>query len=405
MHILFTTYEFVTERKPCGGYGHYLANIATILSMHGHEVTILLTSNNNRSFEWKKKIQVVEFKCEYVNSLFHIEEYIDAILKTSISDAVNRSLTLRKKILEIDKQRKIDIIQNNGDFLEGWHRIRRIPTVIRLSSFPAWYEHAYNPKNDLNDISWLNKEESKLFLYPLAKADAVYGPSKCVADFVNFKLHNKMEVIESPFIKEEDPIEEIILPELKGKKYFLFFGRICILKGVNTIALAIHRILEENPETYFAFAGNVEQKGLMDRILKEAGKYQKRIIILNEIKDKMVMYSVIKNAELCILPSRADNLPNTCIEAMGMKKIVVGSYGASFEQLIQNKKNGLLIKRDSPTALLKAIRYFNGMTPERREKMGNLAALRIEKMKPEVIYQQLISFYRDVIAECQRKCF
>lgn len=399
MHILFTTYEFVTERKPCGGMGHYLANIATILSQYGHRVTILLLSDNNKCFEWKKNVQVIAFKYEYVNSTLHIEEHIDFLLKTNISDFVNKSLALRKKILEIDKQNKIDIIQCNGDGLEGWYRIKRIPTVVRLSSFPTWYQHAYNSKSDMDDTSWMNTWESRLFLYPLKHADAVYGPSKCVADFVNSKLHGRMKVIESPFVMEDNNLEEVALPELVGKKYFLFFGRICVLKGINTIILSIHQILEENSEIYFVFAGNVEQKGLIVRLLKEAGEYQDRIIILNEIKNKMVMYSIVRNAELCILPSRADNLPNSCIEAMGMRKIVIGSYGASFEQLIQNKKNGLLIKRDSPIALLKAIRYFNGMTPKMREKMGNLAALRIERMKPDIIYQQVIAFYEDVIAK------
>lgn len=402
MHILFTTYEFVTERKPCGGMGHYLANIATILSQHGHRVTILLLSDHNKCFEWKKNVQVVAFKYEYVNSKLHIEECIDFVFKTNVSNFINRSLALRKQILEIDKQNKIDIIQYNGDCLEGWHRIKHIPTVIRLSSFPTWYQHAYNPKSDMDDTGWMNTWESKLFLWPLINADAVYGPSKCVAGFVNSKLHGKMKVIESPFVMEDDNLEEVTLPELVGKKYYLFFGRICVLKGINTIIMSIHQILEENPEIYFVFAGNIEQRGLIVRLLKEAGEYQDRIIILNEIKNKVAMYSVIRNAELCILPSRADNLPNSCIEAMGMRKIVIGSYGASFEQLIQNKKNGLLIKRDSPTALLKAVRYFNGITPKKREEMESLAAFRIERMKPDIIYKQLIMFYENVVTKNKR---
>ena len=86
---------------------------------------------------------------------------------------------------------------------------------------------------------------------------------------------------------------------------------------------------------------------------------------------------------------------------MGLGKIVIGTHGASFEQLIQNKKSGLLIKRDSPKALLSAIRYLNSMTPEMKLEMEKLAMKRIEKMQPELIYQKVMELYKSVII---KKC-
>ena len=397
MHVLFTTYEFVTERTPCGGFGHYLANIATILAQHNHKVTILILTNYNDSFDWKKNVQVITFKYEYVTKGLHIEEYIDKLLQTNISGYVNKSLAFSQKIKEIHKRNKIDVVQHNGDHLECWHRCRNIPTVVRLSSFTPWYQHAYNPRSDMEDRRWLDTWDSKLFLYPIKKADAVYGPSKCVADFLNPKLSKKIKIIESPFLLEDIKSGNTLPIELIGKKYFLFFGRLCVLKGINTIISCIYKILDENKEFYFVFAGNPEQKGFVRCILDAANIYKSRVIIFEEIKDKKVMQEIIKNAYACILPSRADNLPNACIEAMGMGKIVVGSYGASFEQLIQNKKNGLLIKRDSPNSLLKAIRYLMKMTPEMKEEMESLATKRIEKMQPEIIYNQIIDFYQNII--------
>lgn len=46
MHIVYITVEFVSERKPCGGLGHYLANIATIMAERGHQVTILVQTDH-----------------------------------------------------------------------------------------------------------------------------------------------------------------------------------------------------------------------------------------------------------------------------------------------------------------------------------------------------------------------
>ncbi len=402
MHILYTTYEFVTERKPCGGMGHYLANIATILAQHGHNVTILLLTNYNKNFEWKKNVRVIAFKYEYVAKGLHIEEYIDRSLHTNISPFVNKSLAFKIKIKEINKENKIDIVQYNGDHLECWHRCRQIPSVVRLSSFTPWCHHAYNPYSNMEDMSWLNTWETRLFLYPLKRADAVYGPSECVAKLLLPRISRSIKIIESPFIMEEGNLENKLPQELKGKKYFLFFGRLCVLKGINTIVSSIYQILDENRDFYFIFAGNIEQKGLVERLLNAASIHKSRIIIMEEIKEKEIMQSIVKNAYACILPSRADNLPNSCIEAMGMGKIVIGTYGASFEQLIQNKKNGLLIKRDSSKSLLRAIRYLISMNPKMRSEMEKLARKRVEKMKPEIIYQQVINFYQNIINKKKR---
>ena len=131
----------------------------------------------------------------------------------------------------------------------------------------------------------------------------------------------------------------------------------------------------------------------MDR----AGKYRERVIYLGEIREPNELYMIIKNAYACVLPSRADNLPNTCIEAMGLGKIVIGTYGASFEQLIKNKESGLLIKRDSPKALIKAVDYLMGMTEGEWSEMGKKAKESVVRMSPDKIYEQLILFYKKVI--------
>ncbi len=48
-----------------------------------------------------------------------------------------------------------------------------------------------------------------------------------------------------------------------------------------------------------------------------------------------------------------DNFPNACIEAMYFSKVVIGTDGASFEQLITHGKNGLLCRiGDSPDVVV-----------------------------------------------------
>ncbi len=46
------------------------------------------------------------------------------------------------------------------------------------------------------------------------------------------------------------------------------------------------------------------------------------------------------------LPSRIDNLTNTCIESMALGKVVIGTQGAIFEQLIEDGVNCFLCRID-----------------------------------------------------------
>lgn len=403
MHILFVTYEFVTEKVFCAGLGHYIANIAEILTQKGHRVTILMISDHNEKFQWRDKINVIAFKHnDYVNDDSKIGKIVDYLTKRNTSWYLNRSMAINRRIKKLNQKDKIDIIQYAGDDMSVWYRPKHIPSVVRLSSFGPWYDLASQPETDMSDMSWLNTWESRFLLYSFTKADAIYGPSRVVTQIVSKKLRKEIKVIESPCIVHDCTKTMDDAFELKSKKYLLFFGRICLLKGIGIIRDIIYDVLKENPKLFFVFAGKEIDKQLIPEIQNASAEYRDRVLYLGEIRDSEKLYSVVQNAYACVLPSRADNLPNSCIEAMGLGKIVIGTYGASFEQLIKNKESGLLIKQDSPGSLKNAISYLMQMSDADRCVMGIRAKKRIALMHPDKIYEQLISFYQEVI-ECQKK--
>lgn len=395
MHILFTAYEFVTEHSPCGGFGHYLSNIASILASHGHKVTILLSANVDKVYFWKPNIEIVSFRYKF--SGYSSEAVLDVILGTDMAEDIDRSKRLKEEIIKIHKRDRIDLIQYNGDRLEGWHRIWGIPTVIRLSSIGAWYDQGYNINKSMNDYSWLYNRKMSIFLVPLIMADAVYAPSKIVASIVNKRLRRKIDVIESPYcFKTMGYINEDKYGIFE-KKYVLYLGRICLLKGMNTVINSIYQMLDDDKDLYIVFAGYVENPAIVRKTYMASREYSDRVKFLGEVKEKACVQTIINHAYACIFPSRADNLSNSCIECMGQGKIVVGSYGASYEQLIQHKTNGLLIKRDDAGSLEKAIQYINRMTNEQRAQMGICAKQTIQRLSPEEIYPKLISLYNSII--------
>lgn len=82
---------------------------------------------------------------------------------------------------------------------------------------------------------------------------------------------------------------------------------------------------------------------------------------------------------------------------MALGKIVIGTNGASFEQLIDDGISGFLCERDDPDNLLSIMIKLMNMTEEEKLVMGERAKERTRQMSDDKIYRQLISIYQEVI--------
>ena len=93
------------------------------------------------------------------------------------------------------------------------------------------------------------------------------------------------------------------------------------------------------------------------------------------------------------MPSRIDNLPNSCIEAMYLEKVIIGTRDASYEQLIEDGYSGYLIERDSADSLVQAVEKIMQSSEDDLKKMGMRARERTNEMSPEIIRQRTLDIY------------
>lgn len=112
---------------------------------------------------------------------------------------------------------------------------------------------------------------------------------------------------------------------------------------------------------------------------------------------------IIQHAACCVFPSRVDNLPNTCLEAMSLGVPVIGTRGASFEQLIDDGVSGLLIKIDSASQLRDAVLRLLGLPEEMRAEMGAQALKRAAQNNGAAVAEKLTAFYQEVIKQHEQK--
>lgn len=406
MHIAIASTEFVTEKSFAGGLANYCANLARLMRMHGHDVSVFVLSSVNEEFIWDENIKV--YRVCYNDYPAKIRKIRIELIRRSIRliwNLLGRSYVINKMIKTINQGQKIDIVHFCNSSYLGLLRNKRIPAVVRLSNYPALCRHAMMPVFDydvgINDLGLTDKLE----LVALRRADEVFGPSYIIAKLTEQKVKRKIQVIESPFFFSIDKIDDTLYKqELLHKKYFMFYGTLSYLKGIHVITEALVNFLQKYPDYCFVFVGhmqkmiyNCEEVDAIDYVYKMLPQYRGRIKYFPALSNKEQLYSLVQHAEACVLPSRIENLSNACIESMAVGQIVIGTDGASFEQLIDDGHNGFLIERDNAEQLYQKMVQVLDMSEDEKRVMRNRAKETVARLNPDNIYSQIIEFYQSVL--------
>ena len=118
------------------------------------------------------------------------------------------------------------------------------------------------------------------------------------------------------------------------------------------------------------------------------GDKAESVIYLGAV-DKKVLYSILKQSIAAVLPSRVDNLPNTVIESILYHIPVIGSAGASINELVEQGITGELVPIGDAQALSRAmVKAWRG---EIKLCRGPQSAVMAE-MQPYIAVKNLLQF-------------
>lgn len=386
MNILFAANGYVDRGIPKDGFPIYLYRVSHALKSMGHTPVIVYCSDRD-SFRVEDGIKIYGIKSNIIR--------FDRAWINAFFASVCRSYYLNKRLYKLVKSENIDLIQFTSLNAISLLYHGRTPAVMRLSS----YTKKANPTFDTMDRHTIFMA-SLLELLAGRKCNAVFAPSNVTAEAFQKDFGKRTYVIETPFLRDVQTYDDSFYEDnLKGKKYVLFFGRMYYVKGITVIAEILEKFLDKHLDYNFVFVGDalpINGKSAVDIIKKGAGRHRDRAIVMKSLGHEK-LYPIIENSEFVVLPSIIDNFPNTCIEAMSLSKIVIGTRGASFEQLIEDQKSGFLCKiGDSGELLCKMEAAVNMSTYEKNE-MGSRARERIMRLDPKLTVKKLIKFYEAVI--------
>jgi glycosyltransferase involved in cell wall biosynthesis len=161
-----------------------------------------------------------------------------------------------------------------------------------------------------------------------------------------------VEVIRPPFFLETEAqnLEGVTLPP----RYLFHFGNINRVKGSDVLAEALEIVWKESPDLKMVWAGKLpHSEEFADKYPRLVAE-RERFIWLGSLQ-KPELYGVLKKAVAVVAPSRCDNLPNNVLESLACGIPVIGSNGASIDELVTERINGKLVPIDDSTALARAM--------------------------------------------------
>jgi glycosyltransferase involved in cell wall biosynthesis len=396
LRIAFTTPEYVTEDYFDGGLANYIHRVAKALAGMGHDIHVLTLSEIDEAVFKHEGVTVHRITTsKWWPQLNRLTRYR---LGTTLA-FLDFSVRVYRKLKRLNSQQPFHLVQSPNHSCCGLVSMccLNVTHVLRASSYlPAWNDAA-GVKRKLN--SWIMERLEDL-QFRLSRY--IYAPSFTLQHMLAKKARlSQVRVIRTPFYVETLESESSAYDQfLKGKKYLLFFGRFQLHKGFHTLAQALPRFFEQYPDAYAALVGRDMESSLAtsmaDYARLQCGIFADRVVLLGKLHHRQ-LYPVIAGAHLVVLPSLIENLPNACLEAMGLGKAVIGTEGTSFDELISDGINGFLVAPNNPEALAEKI--ISAWVDPKLAVIGATARERMTDFSPEKTVEILLTYYRDILHE------
>lgn len=384
MHIVLVTPFFInTEHEPLTGMLRYVYKIANFFQKLGHNVEIVAGALNDRIWMYEGiRVYNAQWTGDLKGSALSISMGI-----------INREHALQKRIRQINEKNTIDIVQYAGWAGTGCMHSLKCPAVLRLSTYSGVQ---YAQSETMKDFITVYSFWERLAGY---RADGIIAPSKIIGQQFGKDVGKRVTIMETPYDKQVTEESTIYENLLKNKKYLLFYGSFTSDKGFQVIGDMLPKLYEENSELIFVCAGwNIKTKygNAVQEVKWKLGKNQDRMIYLG-ILSQSQLYPVIRHAEMILIPSLVDNLPNACLEALSLDKIVIGTYGTSLEQMINDGENGFLAEPGNADSLLETVKKVLNLSEGQKQNMVMKNRRLLKKYAPDRAVKKLERYYRWII--------
>jgi L-malate glycosyltransferase len=176
----------------------------------------------------------------------------------------------------------------------------------------------------------------------------------------------------------------------------IYLGRLHEQKGINVLLEAVHRLRQQRPalKICLQLLGDGPARKELAALSQQLGTAS----IVDFTGTVEPAYPHLKQADIFILPSRAEGISNALLEAMSCGLPVIASDVPGNADVVRHGHNGLLFPFDDPDTLAEAITLLIDH-PELRQRFGTAARQTVDlHFDLNRITEQYISIYRDLLS-------
>lgn len=368
-----------------GGAGTYVQLIGRELVRCGHHVTVIASACPQCPVTaLDEGVQVLRPALRG-----NLHWYMGRIPGLSVFALALRSLErgwyLYTSIERVHLQKPIDVLEvaEGGDW---WHLIiGRIPVVAHLHG--SRYTFLHQAGKPVGRSDWYHR---RLELFAIGRAEWVASPSQAMLNVVEQEAGKKFRrtsVIPYPLDPTLLENRHVSAREPTDAKVVFFAARNDPVKGADVLLAAASLVRAAVPQAEFRFFGYQPSDN----------QPLPPCVTCTPFLPKAKLLRQLHQADICVIPSRWDNSPNTVYEAMAAGKAVVASQVGGIPELVADGETGLLVPAGDPIALAEAIVKLLSDEPLRRQ-MGEQGRNRIQHLaRMEKNVRQRLHIYKQIV--------
>jgi glycosyltransferase involved in cell wall biosynthesis len=142
-------------------------------------------------------------------------------------------------------------------------------------------------------------------------------------------------------------------PAPEGVARFVCVGRLCEQKGQLTLIEAAARLRKSGRDFHLTLVGDGEMRGEIEAAIRKFDLQDR--ITLAGWKTPTEVRALIEQSRVFVLPSYAEGLPVSIMEAMLVERPVISTYVAGIPELVRPGENGWLAPAGDADALAEAM--------------------------------------------------
>jgi len=170
-----------------------------------------------------------------------------------------------------------------------------------------------------------------------------------------------------------------------GARILLFVGRLELQKGIDVLSQYGHELLSRLPHHHLVVIGDGSMRPLMERLACQPGLFG-RVHCLGQRRD---VQAWMARAELLLLPTRYEGMPNVVLEAMSAGLPVVATRVEGVSELLGEQATNQSVPKDAWKELFDRVVAFSN-SPDDRKVAGQANRYRVAT---EFVLEKQLSKY------------